>query len=82
LKNWPKTWAWAKVGEDPKRVVQPEYNAAGDEVWFSVWNGKNQKSAIVVVDDRTLKLKSVITDPRLITPTGMFNVHNTVADIY
>jgi len=63
-------------------VVQPEYNAAGDEVWFSVWNGKNQKSAIVVVDDRTLKLKSVITDPRLITPTGMFNVHNTVADIY
>ena len=22
----------------PKRVVQPEYNKAGDEVWFSVWN--------------------------------------------
>jgi len=74
--------AWAKVGEGPKRVVQPEYNAAGDEVWFSVWNGKNQKSAIVVVDDKTLKLKSVITDPRLITPTGKFNVRNTMADIY
>ncbi len=73
---------WANVGEGPKRVVQPEYNVAGDEVWFSVWNGKNQKSAIVVVDDKTLKLKSVITDARLVTPTGKFNVHNTVEDVY
>ena len=46
---------WANLGEGPKRVVQPEYNAAGDEVWFSVWNGKDQESAIVVVDDRTLE---------------------------
>ena len=53
---------WANLGEGPKRVVQPEYNAAGDEVWFSVWNGKDQKSAIVVVDDKTLKLKKVIDD--------------------
>ena len=73
---------WAKLGEGPKRVVQPEFNAAGDEVWFSVWNGKTQKSAIVVVDDRTRKLKAVITDPRLITPTGKFSVRNTVEDIY
>ena len=73
---------WADVGEGPKRVVQPEFNAAGDEVWFSVWNGKEQKSAIVVVDDKTLKLKAVIKDPRLVTPTGKFNVHNTQGDIY
>ena len=73
---------WADVGEGPKRVVQPEFNAAGDEVWFSVWNGKDQKSAIVVVDDQTLKLKAVIKDPRLVTPTGKFNVHNTQHDIY
>jgi len=73
---------WANLGEGPKRVVQPEYNAAGDEVWFSVWNGKEQRSAIVVVDDRTLKLKAVIDDKRIITPTGKFNVHNTVGDIY
>ncbi|KAA2284836.1 cytochrome D1 domain-containing protein [Arenimonas fontis] len=73
---------WADLGEGPKRVVQPEYNAAGDEVWFSVWNGKDQQSAIVVVDDRTLKLKKVIRDPRLITPTGKFNIHNTVNDVY
>jgi nitrite reductase (NO-forming)/hydroxylamine reductase len=73
---------WANLGEGPKRVVQPEYNAAGDEVWFSVWNGKEQRSAIVVVDDKTLKLKAVIDDPRIVTPTGKFNVHNTVEDIY
>jgi hypothetical protein len=40
-----------------KRVVQPEYNKAGDEVWFSVWSAKNKQSAIVVVDDKTLKLQ-------------------------
>jgi nitrite reductase (NO-forming)/hydroxylamine reductase len=73
---------WANLGEGPKKVVQPEFNAAGNEVWFSVWNGKDQKSAIVVVDDRTLKLKAVIDDPRIVTPTGKFNVHNTVDDVY
>lgn len=73
---------WANLGEGPKRVVQPEYNKAGDEVWFSVWNGKDQKSAIVVVDDKTRKLKKVINDKRIITPTGKFNVTNTVKDIY
>jgi len=74
--------AWAKLGPGPKRVVHPEFNAAGDEVWLSVWNGKDQRSAIVVVDDRTLKLKAVIDDPRIVTPTGKFNVHNTVGDVY
>jgi nitrite reductase (NO-forming)/hydroxylamine reductase len=73
---------WANVGEGPKRVVHPEYNMYGDEVWFSVWNGKNQRSAIVVVDDKTLKLKKVIDDPRIVTPTGKFNVFNTVNDTY
>ena len=73
---------WADLGPGAKRVVQPEYNQYGDEVWFSVWNGKEEKSAIVIVDDKTLKLKHVIKDPRLITPTGKFNVHNTVKDVY
>jgi nitrite reductase (NO-forming)/hydroxylamine reductase len=73
---------WAGLGEGPKRVVQPEYNKAGDEVWFSVWNGKDQESALVVVDDKTRKLKKVIKDKRLVTPTGKFNVYNTVHDVY
>jgi len=73
---------WAKLGEGAKRVVQPEYNKAGDEVWFAVWSAKNQESALVVVDDKTRKLKAVIKDPRIITPTGHFNVYNTTHDIY
>ena len=28
------------------------------------------------------RLKAVIKDPRLITPTGHFNVHNTQHDVY
>lgn len=72
----------AQLGEGPKRVVQPEYNKAGDEVWFSVWNGATQESAIVVMDDKTRKLKTVIKDKRLITPTGKFNVYNTQHDVY
>ncbi|KFB69436.1 nitrite reductase [Candidatus Accumulibacter vicinus] len=73
---------WAGLGEGAKRVVQPEYNKAGDEVWFSVWSAKNQESALVVVDDKTLKLKTVIKDKQLITPTGHFNVYNTQHDVY
>lgn len=74
---------WAGLSDDgAKRVVQPEFNKAGDEVWFSVWSAKNKQSALVIVDDKTLKLKAVIKDPRLITPTGHFNVYNTQHDIY
>jgi nitrite reductase (NO-forming)/hydroxylamine reductase len=74
-------WAGIK-GEGAGRIVQPEYNKAGDEVWFSVWSAKNQESALVIVDDKTLKLKAVIKDPRLITPTGHFNLYNTQHDVY
>ena len=73
---------WADLGEGPKRVVQPEYNKAGDEVWFSVWSGKEQESAIVVVDDKTRELKAVIKGPDIVTPTGKFNIYNTLHDIY
>ena len=73
---------WADVGEGPKRVVQPEYNKDGTEVWFSVWSGKEQESAIVIVDDKTRTLKHVIKAPELVTPTGKFNTYNTMHDIY
>lgn len=74
---------WAGVAEEgPARVVQPEYNKNGDEVWFSVWNGIDQTSALVIVDDKTRKLKKVIKDKRLKTPTGKFNIYNTRKDIY
>lgn len=73
---------WAKLGPGPKRVVQPEYSADGKEVWFSVWSGQNEESAIVVIDDATRKLKKVIKGKNIVTPTGKFNVYNTVNDVY
>ncbi|MGI9412501.1 MAG: cytochrome D1 domain-containing protein [Hyphomicrobiales bacterium] len=73
---------WSGISEGVRRVVQGEYNQAGDEIWFSVWNSKDQESAIVVVDDKTLKKKHVIRDKRLVTPTGKFNVFNTRNDVY
>jgi nitrite reductase (NO-forming)/hydroxylamine reductase len=74
-------WAGIKDG-GAMRVVQPEFNKAGDEVWVSVWSAKDKESAIVVIDDKTLKPKNVIKDKRLVTPTGHFNVYNTQHDIY
>jgi nitrite reductase (NO-forming)/hydroxylamine reductase len=73
---------WSGIAEGVRRVVQGEYNQAGDEVWFSVWNTKSQESAIVVVDDKTLKLKDVIKQKDVVTPTGKFNVFNTRNDVY
>lgn len=64
---------------DRGRIVHMEYNKAGDEVWISVWDKKGE---MIVYDDKTLKEKARISDPRLVTPTGKFNVYNTVRDIY
>ncbi len=73
---------WSGITEGVRRVVQGEYNKQGTEIWFSVWNTKEQESAIVVVDDKTRKPAAIIRDERLITPTGKFNVFNTRNDVY
>jgi nitrite reductase (NO-forming)/hydroxylamine reductase len=70
------------ITQGVRRVVQGEYNKDGSEIWFSVWNAKNQESAVVVIDDKTRKVKKVIKDPVMVTPTGKFNVLNTRKDIY
>lgn len=67
-----------KLG-DRGRITHMEYNKAGDEVWIALWDRKGE---IIVMDDKTGKEKTRITDPRLVTPTGKFNVYNTTADIY
>ena len=75
--------ACAQLKDDgAKRVVQPEYNLKGDEVWFSVWSAKDKESAIVVVDDKTRTCKLAIKDQKLVTPTGKFNIYNTQHDVY
>ncbi|MFB2530589.1 cytochrome D1 domain-containing protein [Paracoccus sp. p4-l81] len=72
----------AEITDGQPRAVQGEFNKEGTEVWFSLWNSADKESAIVVLDDKTLEVKKVIKDPRLVTPTGKFNVHNTMGDIY
>ncbi len=74
-----KTWKVADYG----KAVHFEYNKAGDEVWVSVWGkmgDKGKTGEIVIYDDKTLKEKARIKN--LVTPTGKFNVYNTVRDIY
>ncbi len=73
---------WSGIAEGQRRVVQPEFNKQGTEVWFSVWNAQDEQSAIVIVDDKTLKLKHVIKGDQIVTPTGKFNVYNTRNDVY
>jgi nitrite reductase (NO-forming)/hydroxylamine reductase len=62
--------------------VHFEFNADGSEVWTSIWGNKLTPTPILVFDSNTLKLKNVIDDKRLITPTGKFNVTNTMTDTY
>ena len=74
-----KCWAISDYG----RAVHMEYNKAGTEVWVSVWGSADkpgETGEIVIFDDATLKEKARIKD--LVTPTGKFNVYNTVHDIY
>ncbi|MFN2150156.1 MAG: cytochrome D1 domain-containing protein [Anaerolineales bacterium] len=74
-----KCWEVADYG----RAVHFEYNKAGTQVWVSVWGSADtpgQTGEIVIYDDNTLE--EVARIPDLITPTGKFNVYNTVHDIY
>jgi len=74
-----KCWEIGTYG----RAVHFEYNKAGTEVWVSLWGDAakpGETGEIVIYDDATLEEKARIKD--LITPTGKFNVYNTVNDIY
>jgi nitrite reductase (NO-forming)/hydroxylamine reductase len=64
---------------DHGKIVHFEYNKEGDEVWTAVWDKKGE---IIIYDDKTLKEKTRITGDWLVTPTGKWNVYNTVHDVY
>jgi len=64
---------------DHGKVVHFEYNKAGDEVWAAVWDKKGE---LIIYDDKTLKEKTRIKGDWLVTPTGKWNVYNTVHDVY
>ena len=74
-----KCWQVADYG----RAVHFEYNMQGTQVWVSVWgraDDPGRTGEIVVYDDKTLE--EIARIPNLVTPTGKFNVYNTVKDIY
>ena len=74
-----KCWEVASYG----RAVHFEYNKQGTEIWVSIWGdaGKpGEEGEIVIYNDATLE--EVARIPQLITPTGKFNVYNTITDTY
>lgn len=74
-----KCWEIGSYG----RAVHFEYNRDGSEIWVSLWGDAakpGETGEIVIYDDATLEEKARIQD--LVTPTGKFNVYNTVNDIY
>ena len=74
-----KCWEAGAYG----RATHFEYNQEGTQVWVSIWGNADipgETGEIVVYDDRTLEEVARITD--LVTPTGKFNVYNTINDIY
>ena len=74
-----KCWEISDYG----RAVHLEYNMQGTEVWVSVWgfaDKPGQTGEIVIYNDETLE--EIARIPDLVTPTGKFNVYNTVHDIY
>ncbi|MRI83826.1 MAG: nitrite reductase [Nitratiruptor sp.] len=66
----------------PRGPVHIEFNKDGSEFWVSIWGNKLVPSAILVYDSNTLKLKKAIEGDWVRTPTGKFNVYNTMYDIY
>jgi nitrite reductase (NO-forming)/hydroxylamine reductase len=74
-----KCWEAADYG----RAVHFEYNKDGTQVWVSIWGRADvpgKTGEIVIYDDKTLE--EIARIPDLVTPTGKFNVYNTVNDIY
>ena len=74
-----KCWEAATYG----RAVHFEYNRQGTQIWVSIWGEADkpgERGEIVIYDDATLE--EVARIPDLVTPTGKFNVYNTIYDIY
>lgn len=74
-----KCWEIADYG----RAVHFEYNRQGTQIWVSVWGDASkpgETGEIVIYDDATLT--EIARIPDLVTPTGKFNVFNTVSDTY
>jgi nitrite reductase (NO-forming)/hydroxylamine reductase len=63
---------WSGITEGVRRVVQGEFNKEGTEIWFSVWNGKDQESAI----DGSSRVSTTRTAARSGSPCGTARTRN------
>ena len=66
----------AELAEIPGdvRVLHPQFNRRGNEVWLTVWTQQDETSYIVVLNDDDLTLKHTIKDWRVITPVRTFSL--------
>jgi nitrite reductase (NO-forming)/hydroxylamine reductase len=74
-----KCWEVGSYG----RAVHFEFNKGGAQIWVSLWGdaAKPGETGEIVIYD-AVTLEEIARIPNLITPTGKFNVFNTVNDIY
>jgi nitrite reductase (NO-forming)/hydroxylamine reductase len=94
VKTHPKSanlWADAPLNPDPKLAGSVTVykiadlgnaDAKSEVIDIAAAANLGKTKGIVVMDDKTRAVKTVIKDPRLVTPTGKFNVYNTMHDIY
>ena len=56
------------------RVIHPQFNKDGTEIWYTLWNRQDLESALVVIDDESREVAQVIRSLELTTPIRTFSV--------
>ncbi|MGI9325241.1 MAG: cytochrome D1 domain-containing protein [Pseudomonadales bacterium] len=64
----------------PLKAIQPQFSRSGEQIWFTLWNRQDQPAALVVFDAKSKQVKSVIADPRLITPIRTYSAATLLGD--
>ena len=71
--------AWAGLAGQRVRVLHPQFDRRGREVWLTVWNESDKQSAIVVVNDESRELKEVIRHEALLSPIRTYGLGTRLA---
>ena len=73
---------WSGISEGPRRVFNPSTTRRAMKSGFRYGMARTRYRLLSWSTIKTRKLKHVIKDERLVTPTGKFTVYNTQHDIY
>lgn len=60
--------------EPHMRVIHPQINKDGTEVWYTLWNRQDLESALVVIDEESREVAQVISGLELTTPIRTFSL--------